>query len=118
MIIAFKPLKELVKEKINFWNIFKRKEVYVCPDFDKKRFCCWCGKVEHTETCQSKSLKKCVKEAVNHYKNNGYLSGCTPEAERIIKEKPFKMINEKKFVKLANKVKKIWEDEEMRSKLK
>lgn len=23
----------------------------------KKRFCCWCGKVETTELCQSKSIK-------------------------------------------------------------
>lgn len=74
---------------MNIFKLFKRKEVYVCPDWDKGRFCCWCGKVEFTETCQSKSLNKAVKEAVNHQKKCGYLIGCTKEAEKLIR-KPFK----------------------------
>jgi len=28
----------------------------------KGRFCCWCGKVEYTKTCQSKSIKKAAKK--------------------------------------------------------
>jgi hypothetical protein len=61
---------------MNLKNLFKRKT---------KRFCCWCGKVEFTETCQSKSLKKSVKEAVNHMKKCGYFIGCTPEAKQSLK---------------------------------
>lgn len=26
----------------------------------KKRFCCWCGKIEDTKLCQSASLRKCT----------------------------------------------------------
>ena len=34
-----------------------------------KRFCCWCGKVEHTKTCKSKSLKECADKIVKAMPN-------------------------------------------------
>ena len=34
----------------------------------KGRFCCWCGKVEYTETCQSESLRKLVKETLRNFR--------------------------------------------------
>ncbi len=32
----------------------------------ERRFCSWCGKVEHTKTCQDPELKKTTKELVDH----------------------------------------------------
>ncbi len=34
----------------------------------KKRFCCWCGKVEYTETCQSQSLRDAVSEVLKNFR--------------------------------------------------
>ena len=31
---------------------------------NEERFCCWCGKVEYTEVCQSKSIKKVAEQIV------------------------------------------------------
>lgn len=36
----------------------------------KKRFCCWCGKVETTELCQDKGLKKSVARMAKEIKKN------------------------------------------------
>jgi len=33
-----------------------------------KRFCNWCGKIEYTKTCQSKSLEKVCKEIIRELK--------------------------------------------------
>lgn len=38
----------------------------------EERFCCWCGKVEHTKNCQSKSLKRVINEAIKHYREIGW----------------------------------------------
>jgi hypothetical protein len=35
---------------------------------NKKRFCCWCGKVEYTETCQSQSLRDAVTEVLKNFR--------------------------------------------------
>lgn len=35
-----------------------------------KRFCCWCGKIEYTQFCESESLDKVVDEAVAYMKKD------------------------------------------------
>lgn len=35
-----------------------------------KRFCCWCGKVEYTKTCKSKSLNKVIDKIIKNMKTN------------------------------------------------
>lgn len=30
----------------------------------RPRFCCWCGKIEHTKLCESKSLKKVIDKLI------------------------------------------------------
>ena len=73
MNTAHKPLKELAKEKINFWNIFKRKQQPIaCPDdFDKG----------HLPDCEYFNGGKC--DCLEFY-------GITKYARRVLKEKPFK----------------------------
>jgi len=46
------------------------------------RFCCWCGKVEHTKTCQSKSLRRVTKE-ISDKIMNGKNGGGTDKRNRV-----------------------------------
>lgn len=44
-----------------------------------KRFCCWCGKVEYTEKCESESIKEAARKVAESLSP-------TPEQSREVRE--------------------------------
>ena len=73
---------------MNLLKLFKRKEVYVCPD--------WVTKATFTSdwTLQARPRNPIVRffqiRSILRAGNPYQFTGCTKEARKLIKEKPFK----------------------------
>ena len=81
---------------MNIFNIFKRKQPIVCPDWDIENIhkCSKCG---HKFIMLKGFIGRILCEDCDPF-----LSGCTPEARRILKDKKYKPTKDKESRKKAN----------------